>query len=239
MRDGGEGGGVLNGTTDGTGGGWGTDSLQRLGLGGVWGGRGEGGGGGIHLPIRPYGWKARRSVSTDSSASSRKSSSRIMPSPPRKRPRPPDPSLSSKRRRITGYLHRPGLSSARPAPPPRRPAPLPSPVPRPPTHPEPSPALQDLGVGDARIGHVAVHAAAPVPTRTRARAARHRLVVAHVGVAQGHVVHAALAGARGRCAGCECSPSLPPAAHPRLWPHRASPGPTAPGKRRRPRRHPG
>lgn len=57
-----------------------------------------------------------------------------------------------------------------------------------------SPALQDFRVSDACVGHVAVHTAAPVPPGARARAARHRLVVAHVGVAQGHIVHAALAG---------------------------------------------
>ena len=96
---------------------------------GGWAGRG--GEGGNHLPIRPYGWKARRSVSTESSASSRKSSSRIMPSPPRKRPRPPDPSLSSKRRRITGYLHGPGLSPAGPAPAPPGPTAQPRRTPRP------------------------------------------------------------------------------------------------------------
>mmetsp|Transcript_19855 Transcript_19855/g.51807 ORF Transcript_19855/g.51807 Transcript_19855/m.51807 type:complete len:618 (-) Transcript_19855:431-2284(-) len=58
-------------------------------------------------------------------------------------------------------------------------------------------ALQDLGVRDARVGHVGVHAAAPLPRRPGARAARHRLVVAEAVVAKGGVVHAALAG--GRC----------------------------------------
>lgn len=75
-----------------------------------WVGRESGIQGRCRSPWRPYGRKARRSVSTDSSASSRKSSSRTTPSPPRKRPRPPDPCLSSKRRRMTGYLRGPGGS---------------------------------------------------------------------------------------------------------------------------------
>lgn len=144
------------------------------------------------------------------------------------------------------------------------PAVLPAPRPGPPLRlPRLAPALEDLRVGDARVGHVAVHAAAPVPTGARARAARYSLVVAHVGVTQGHVVHAALGGEGGGPRSLAPGVSLLgfPSGHalssqghahplihvpvgsrlphgPRLLvgPH---PPPASPGRRRRPRRQPG
>lgn len=53
-------------------------------------------------------------------------------------------------------------------------------------------ALQNLGVCDARVGHVCVHARAAVPAGARARAAADRLVVPQLRVAKRQVVRAAL-----------------------------------------------
>ena len=53
--------------------------------------------------------------------------------------------------------------------------------------------LEHLGVGDARVGHVRVDARGAVEAGPRARAAADRLVVAEARVAEGHVVHRALA----------------------------------------------
>lgn len=54
------------------------------------------------------------------------------------------------------------------------------------------PPLQDLGVCNARVGHVRVHARATVPAWSRTRAAANRLVVAQVRVPKRQVVCAAL-----------------------------------------------
>ena len=53
--------------------------------------------------------------------------------------------------------------------------------------------LQHLGIGDARVGHVHVHARGAREAGARARAAADRLVVAEARVAEGEVVHGALA----------------------------------------------
>jgi hypothetical protein len=59
-------------------------------------------------------------------------------------------------------------------------------------------ALQDLGVGDARVGHVRVDAAAAVPAGPRTGTARDCLVVPHARVAKREVVHAPLLAAEDR-----------------------------------------
>lgn len=55
-----------------------------------------------------------------------------------------------------------------------------------------SPALQNLRVRDTCVSHVTVHTTAPMPARSGASTTSHRLIVSHMGIAQGHIVHAAL-----------------------------------------------
>src|ERR1051325_7366752 len=62
--------------------------------------------------------------------------------------------------------------------------------------------LQDLGVGDARVGHMGVDGVGAVLLWRRAAAAADRLVIAEAGVAEDQVVHGAL-GARGEAEGLE------------------------------------
>ena len=53
-------------------------------------------------------------------------------------------------------------------------------------------ALIDLWVGDARIGHVCVHSAAAMPAWTSPSTTSDGLIVPHLGIAKGEIVHAAL-----------------------------------------------
>lgn len=59
------------------------------------------------------------------------------------------------------------------------------------------PALQNLWVRNACVGHVTVYATAPMPARAGAGTTSHCLIVAHTGIAQGHIIHAALGGCAG------------------------------------------
>ena len=54
--------------------------------------------------------------------------------------------------------------------------------------------LQDLGVGEARIGHMGMHGAGAIEIRSRAGAAADGFVVLVAPVAEGEAVHGALGG---------------------------------------------
>ena len=64
---------------------------------------------------------------------------------------------------------------------------------REPLQPHREPRLQNLGIGQAAVGHVGLHRARPVMVGTGARSAGDRLVILVARIAEGEIVHRPLA----------------------------------------------